>query len=136
MQVDEPGPEVMMNSITSVFDITSGRGRTLADAMAEDVVNAVASGTVLLNYVYDDSTNVMWFQLAPVHTWWITSRRRQGRGALERDAIRVQLREAPYMVPPQVVHDAWMYGIDLTKAVEAGLDIPSKLSDATFVMRL
>jgi len=131
-----PPADVLKRSITSVFDIEAGRARTFADTMVEDVVNAIAGGTVLFNYYYDETNNIVWFQLAPAHTWWITSRRRSGRGSLERDAIRMQLKEAPYMLDGQVVRDAWMYGIDIQKAYDNGLDIPLKLSGATFTMRI
>lgn len=133
---EAPSPEVLRRSITSVFDIEAGRARTFADTMVEDVINAIAQGTVLFNYYYDNKANIIWFQLAPAHTWWITSRRRSGRGSLERDAIRMQLKEAPYSMEGQVVNDAWMYGIDMQKAYDSGLDIPVKLSQATFTMRL
>lgn len=131
-----PSPEVLRRSITSVFDIEAGRARTFADTMVEDVINAIAQGTVLFNYRYDTTSNVIWFQLTPAHTWWITSRRRSGRGSLERDAIKMQLREAPYSLNGQVVNDAWMYGIDLQKAYDSGLDVPLKISQAMFKMRL
>jgi len=134
--VNPPPASVMERSIASVFNIKSGRARTLADAMVEDLINGIAQGFAHLNYVYDNTTNTVWFQLAPAHTWWITSRRRQGRGSLERDAIRAQLKEAPYSVEPHVMNDAWMYGVDLQVAVDNGLDVPSKISDNTFVVRM
>jgi len=129
-----PPPTVLYESITSVFNIESGRGATLADAMVEDVINSIAQGSSNINCAVD-SADVIWFQLAPAHSWWVASRRRSGRGALERDAIRAQLKEAPYSLAPQVVNDAWMYGIDLQKAVDAGLDIPVKVSDRVFIVR-
>jgi len=133
--ITPPGAEVLRKSITSVFDIEAGRARTLADAMTEDLVNAVAGGTISFRHKYNSEANILWFQLAPAHTWWIAHRRRQGRGALERDAIRSQLKEAPYLVTPQVVDDAWMFGIDIEKAADIGLDIPMRISDQAFVMR-
>lgn len=130
-----PSPSVLKGSITSVFDLTAGRARTLVDSMVEDVANAVASGTVMFASAYNAETNILWFQLAPTHSWWIASRRRQGRGSLERDAIRAQLKEAPYSVVSQVVNGAWMFGVDLAKASELGLDVPIKISDRAFVVR-
>lgn len=130
-----PGPAVLEESISSVFNIKSGRAATLADAMVEDLVNAIAQGSGNFNVVLRNEDNSLWFQLAPAHSWWVSSRRRQGRGALERDAIRAQLKEAPYSVPPQVLNDAWMYGIDLQKAVDAGLDVPTKVPDRVFIVR-
>lgn len=133
---EAPLPEVLRRSITSVFDIEAGRSRTFADTMVEDVVNAVAQGNAMFNCKYDHKENILWFQLAPAHSWWITSRRRSGRGSLERDAIRMQLKEAPYMLDGQVVSDAWMYGIDMNKAFDNGLDIPKRIPDNVYVPRI
>lgn len=134
-QSELPDPKVLTRSISSVFNIEAGRAATLADTMVEDLVNAVAQGGSAFHTAYDTEQGILWFQLSPAHSWWVMSRRRSGRGALERDAIKAQLKEAPYSVPPQAVSDAWMYGIDLAKAVEAGLDIPSKIPDRVFVVR-
>jgi hypothetical protein len=132
---EPPDAKILTRSISSVFNIEAGRASTLADVMVEDIVNVVAQGTTYFNTAYDSTGCVLWFQLSPAHSWWVSSRRRSGRGALERDAIKAQLKEAPYSVTPQVVSDAWMYGIDLAKAVEAGLDIPSKIPERIFVVR-
>lgn len=130
-----PVPQVLGESISAVFNIKSGRAATLADSMVEDVINAIAQGSSYFNCALKAEEGQLWFQLAPAHSWWVTSRRRQGRGALERDAIRAQLKEAPYSVPPQVFDGAWMYGIDLQKAVDAGLDVPVKIPERVFVVR-
>jgi len=130
-----PSAEVLRKSILSVYNIDSGRARTLADAMIEDLVNAVAQGTTYFNSAYERESNILWIQLAPAHSWWLSSRRRSGRGALERDAIKQQLKEAPYMTEPHVVNDAWMLGINLKVANEIGLDIPTVISDRQFVVR-
>ena len=130
-----PPASVLTQSISSVFNIKSGRAATLADAMVEDLINAIAQGSANFNCVLRNEDNTIWFQLAPAHSWWVASRRRSGRGALERDAIRAQLKEAPYSMPPQVMNDAWMYGIDLQKAVDNGLDIPIKVPDRVFIVR-
>jgi hypothetical protein len=136
LKVTPPEALVMEKSIVSVFNLVSGRARTLADSMVEDLVNGIIQGAAHLNYVYDNDTNIIWFQLAPAHSWWIMSRRRQGRGSLERDAIRAQLKEAPYSVEPRAMNDAWMYGVDLNKAVENGLDVPTRIADRSFVIRM
>ena len=130
-----PDPTVLEESISSVFNIKSGRAATLADSMTEEIINAIAQGASSFNCVLSNDGSILWFQLAPAHSWWVSSRRRQGRGALERDAIRAQLKEAPYSVPPQVLNDAWMYGINLQKAADAGLDIPVKITDRVFIVR-
>jgi hypothetical protein len=130
-----PDASILKPSISTVFDLASGRAKTLADSLVEDVVNAVAQGHGSFPVSYQPEPNILWFQLSPAHSWWITSRRRQGRGALERDAIRSQLKEAPYSVTPQVLNDAWMYGVDLQKAYEQGLDIPVKITEQAIILR-
>lgn len=134
-ETEEPDPSVLLQSIQSVYNMDAGRATTLADTMVEDIVNAVAQGTTYFNTAYDTEKQVLWFQLTPAHSWWVGSRRRSGRGALERDAMKAQLKEAPYSVSPLVISDAWMYGIDLQKAAEAGLDIPTRIADRVFVVR-
>lgn len=136
MKVEAPQASIMTKSITSVFNLVSGRARTLADNMVEDLINGIIQSSAHINYVYDNDTNILWFQLAPAHSWWIMSRRRQGRGTLERDAIRSQLHEAPYSVAPEVRNDALMYGINLDEAAKNGLDIPSRIPDRSFVVRM
>ena len=118
-----------------MFDLKSGRAKTLSDSMVEDIINTAAQGSAQFPTKYDEARKVLWFQLTPAHTYWLTSRRRQGRGALERDAIRSQLREAPYSIPSQMIENVWMYGVDLNKAVETGLDVPEAFSDRSFTVR-
>jgi len=132
--IAHPPPDVLEGSISCVFDIKAGRSRTLADSMVEDVVNAASQGSTSYRWKYDPADGVLWFQLSSAHTWWMASRRRQGRSALERDAIKYQLTESSYARQPQVMADTWMYGIHLKEAQDAGLDIPSalKVNEVTF----
>jgi hypothetical protein len=129
-----PPASVMGQSIGSVFDTKTGRARTMADSLVEDVVNAAAQGTSAYRWSSNPEGGVLWFQLSSAHTWWLAARRRQGRAALERDAIKAQLLEASYIKQPQVMRDTWMYGIDLQLAQDAGLDVPGsiKSTDITF----
>jgi hypothetical protein len=128
--VSVPDATVLQRSIGSVFNVVAGRGRTLADDFVEDVVNA--HPTTYFRTAYDSVSKVFNFQLATAYNWWIMARRRQGKGGLERDAVTVQLREAPYIIPARTVDGVWMYGVDLGKAVELGLDIPQALVSREF----
>lgn len=130
-----PGAETMGASIGSIYDVNSGRARTLVDGMVEDIVNACSQGTSAFKWHYDKSLNVLYFQLASSHSWWMASRRRQGRGALERDAIRAQLKEAPYTVDAKVIDSTWMYGVGLVKAQELNLDVPSEMTVQEFTFK-
>ena len=132
LDVMPPSPEVHKHSMQSVFDLETGRSRTLVDGLVEDITNAASQGASSFRWAYDEVEVVMWFQLASAHSWWLSSRRRQGRGALERDAIRSQLKEAPYIKDPCMMRDTWMYGIDLQAAQDFGLDIPVRLQTRTF----
>lgn len=124
---EPPDALVLKGSIGAVHNLESGRTRTLCDDMIEYLANLVNSGGVA-RFKYTASENVFWFQLTPAHEDWIYSRRRQGRGSLERDAMKTQLSEAPYHVAPQVKGGVWMYGIDLEKASSLGLDVPVKIN--------
>jgi hypothetical protein len=82
----------------------------------------------MFKWTMTEEGRVLCFQLSSAHNWWLSSRRRQGRGALERDAIRSQLREAPYALEARLVEGIWMYGVDLVNAQELGLDVPAKVT--------
>lgn len=131
--IDPPTARVMNGSISSVYDIKAGRARTLADALIEDVVNAASQGAQSFRWKYLEG--ILWIQLSSAHSWWMTSRRRQGRGALERDAIKAQLLESGYVREPKVIADTWMYGVCLQEAQDAGLDIPSSLKVNEFTFK-
>jgi hypothetical protein len=125
-ETDVPNPDVLAESINSVFDVKAGRSRTLCDEMVEYVVNrANAQGAP---FKYDVEGGVFWFQMAPAYGDWIYSRRRQGKASLEQDSIKTQLAETPYFVQPTVHSGVWMYGIDLQQAANSGLDVPSAMN--------
>jgi hypothetical protein len=102
--------------------------------MVEDLVNAAASprGGSFFTWRYDPATRTFWFQLASSHSWWLYQRRRQNRGSLERDAIRNQLIEAPFVTGPIQKEGTWMYGVSLIEAQAQGLDVPDSVDQATF----
>jgi hypothetical protein len=125
-QTAVPDPTVLHGSISAVFDMEAGRSRTLIDDMVEHVVNKANSGGAM--YKYTVAEGVFWFQLAPAYDDWVMSRRRQGRGTLEKDAMKTQLSETPYQVPPQVMNGVWMFGVHLERASRNGLDVPSVMN--------
>lgn len=128
VEMEPPPPDSMKRSIASVYDVDSGRTRTLADHLIEDVANACSSGTNSFRWNSSEDGTILYFQLSSAHSWWLASRRRQGRGGLERDAIRTQLKEATYMTEPKLIDNAWMYCVQLPLAQEMGLDVPSVVS--------
>jgi len=133
-ETDLPSADVLERSILSVFDIKAGRSRTLSDDMVEYIVNKANGGQAMYKYTVEGG--VFWFQLTPAYDDWVYSRRRQGRGTLEKDAMLTQVTEAPYYTPPQQVRGVWMYGIDLTKATDSGLDVPNQMNTREFRMSL
>lgn len=128
-EMDTPSLSVFHGSIDNIYSTTLGRARVLADSMIEDITNAAIGGSQSFKYAVREEGSEFWFQLASAHNYWSSSRRRQGRGALERDAIRNQVKESPYFIGTQAIEDVWMYGIDLRKAFDLGLDLPSKLNE-------
>lgn len=126
VQQERPLPSYLNRSVQTVFSLISGRSRTMADDFVEDVVNSCSMTTTGFKWAYEEGC--VFFQMAPAHSWWLASRRRQGRGGLEREAIKAQLAEAPYYVAPRVVNGAWMVGVQLEKAQLAGLDVPAELN--------
>lgn len=133
--MEPPAASVFTASIGEVINLESGRSRTLVDEFIETVVNQVANyGHSSFPYQYEPDNKVMYFQVSTAHSWWLTQRRRQGRGSLERDAIRAQLREATYSRPGKSVQGMWMIGIHLPSAKEFGLDIPEELGGLSFTI--
>ena len=120
-----PSFDVMMASIKNVFNIASGKARTLGDDFVEDIVNeCVNNGGMYIRWHKDASTGQIWFQLSSAHSWWLSQMRRQSKYGLERDAVRGQLRELSYIIAPRTVDGALMFGVDIRAAQEAGLDVP------------
>jgi hypothetical protein len=127
--LDAPDPGFLGRSINTVFNTTAGRSRTLVDDMVEDIVNSCTQPNG--SFQWNVLDGCMFFQLASAHSWWVSVRRRQGRGALERDAIKSQLAEAPYYAGAKVFDGTPMLGVSLAKAQEAGLDIPDHVNKRT-----
>jgi hypothetical protein len=115
--------EALGGSIGTVYNLVSGRARTLVDEFVEGVVNASAIRSIRTGTI----GNKFWFQLSSAYEWWIINRKRSGRGSLERDSILTQLKEAPYYIGSSVVDGVWVHSIDLDKAQQVGLDVPAHL---------
>jgi hypothetical protein len=133
--IEAPGPEVLLRSISTVYNVETGRSRTLADDMVEDIVNAASQATQAFQWVMNGSNNSFYFQLSSAHSWWLAARRRQGRSGLERDAIRAQIKEAPYALAPKLLKNTYMLGVDLGKAQEVGLDLPSAFNSRSMTVK-
>lgn len=132
MNIDAPEASVLQTAIGNVFDLESGTSRTLADALVEDAVNECMQNSAPFKWAATPDGHIVYFHLATTHNWWLAMRRRQGRGALERDAIDTQLKEATYVTGPILIENAWMYGVDLAQACARGLDVPTKLFQGEF----
>lgn len=128
VEADIPDASVMERSIKTVYDTQAGRGRMLCDDLVEDIVNECAAATHRFKWDYEQETNVLYFQLSTAHSWWLEKRRRQGRGALERDSLRQQLKEVAYSRESSMRDQVWMYGVHLPSAREVGLDVPKHIN--------
>jgi hypothetical protein len=133
--MDLPDVKTLQSSIDQIYDTVTGRSKTLADFMVEDIANAASSGTQGFRFTLMNEGTELWFQMASAHNYWATSRRRQGRAALERDAIRNQIKEATYFIEARAIDGVWMFGIDLQKAFDTGLDLPSHINLASITVR-
>jgi hypothetical protein len=134
--LDDPDPQTLSRSINTVYNVAAGRSRTMVDDMVEDIVNACSTAhTASFKWEYVKEDAHIYFQLSSAHSWWLASRRRQGRSALERDALRSQLQEAPYALPQKSINGVWMFGVDLKKAQDLGLDVPDHLKVGQFTLR-
>jgi hypothetical protein len=138
--------ERLFPALEAVVDLEHGRTRTLADALIEDLVNHLElcgqnRWEVPFFARYNDEANEIWFQLASAHNWWLAQRRRRGLAVLDDTALTTQLQErfvarrggvGQYILEPKSVRIGgsvqWAYGVDVDKALEAGLDIPATLT--------
>ena len=136
----DPGPlSVLEDSLKLVFNSDAGRGRLLVDEFVEAVINEVhtpSRSSTPFRWSYNTETRILYFQMTPAHSWWLSNRRTQRRGTLEREAILSQLDVVAYTAPSTVIDGLYMYGLDLPKAQEAGLDVPDQLSVAQFSFAL
>ena len=132
LKVSRPDPSFLNVSVGEVFNLETGRARTQVDYMVEEVVNNCTQGYATFKWTTSEDGRIFWFQLSSAHSYWLSQRRRQGRGGLERDSLRSQLKEAPFAVPAQLMEGTWMYGIDLPKAQEMGLDVPEHINRREF----
>lgn len=127
----EEGARVMAEALDNVFSVSLGRAPTEADAFIEIIVNTAARGTRLFPWVLDNG--ILWFQLMPAFEFYAGQRAHQRRSTLSRKTIRTQLLElvGEFVVAPEVRviggRRVQTYGIDLSSAHKAGLDVPSRI---------
>lgn len=124
-----PGFGIFDKSMRLVYNPDSGRSHTMADSFIEDLVNdiAVNAGQYFIWYQAGEGAQV-WFQLSSAHGWWIGRLRHQGKVALEREAIRSQILEAPYSLGIKLIGGYTLFGINLPEAHHYGLDLPQSIS--------
>jgi hypothetical protein len=126
------GAEVLRTTLDNVYSISLGRAPTEADSFVEVVVNAAARRSRLFPWQLEGHT--LWFQLTPAFEFYVSQRAHQRRSTLSRMAIKTQLTEmlSAYMVSPQMKsiqgRQVLAYGIDLHRAHNAGLDVPSDVT--------
>ncbi len=133
--MDPPPASVMERSITTVYNTEVGRGRMLVDDLVEDVVNGAAASEHRFKWDYDEGSNILYFQMATAHAWWVEKRRRQGRGSLERDSLRQQMKEVSFARKPSIRKGVWMFGVHLPSALEADLDVPKRINVKEITVR-
>jgi len=125
-----PHVEVMRSSLEGVYIIDRGRAPIAADDFIEFVANVAANGRTNFAYIFTDG--VLWFHATPAYHAYATHAQRMGTPALSKPAMISQLEEmSEFMLPPDVMRiDGKMvraHGIDLQKAHDAQLDIPSDI---------
>ena len=115
--------------------LTSGRTRVLADDFVEDIVAYVALWPPRMAFFarYDELSNILWFSLTGALGWWTAKRRREGQELLQRQAIKMQLKEITdtYVVDERSldveVGERRCFGILVAKCAKEGLDVPTRL---------
>lgn len=154
LEYDSPFPELTPEFIRGIFaesldNLLSSRGRTLivVDEFIEDLINEAAHNlSPEFSFKYETASNTIWFHLSSTLSWWYAFRRKQAMPTLDRTAIKSQLKErfiinqeqhsdinGQYIVDAKTVlvggTRRHCYGVSLSAALDAGLDIPDKLSE-------
>ena len=131
---------VLAPSLDSLLS-PEGRTKLPIDEFIEDVVNAVGLHAAnAFAYRYYPKDNALRFHLGTALNWWYSKRRREGGDALAEAAIKQQLKERQkeYVFKPKGVSVGgvlyWMHGVDIAKALAAGLDIPETLPPETEII--
>lgn len=143
-----PNPAMFAGSVGDVIDIKTGRARTFVDDFVTDAINHAAEGGQAFGWKLDDE-GILWIHLAPAMNWWRSMRARSHQPTLGTEAIKRQLRERDerrFPGPGQYVSDikttrienrsVHAYGVRLTAALDAGLDIPDEFSTTEVTIRL
>lgn len=140
--------DVFTETLEALINVASGRTQILADELIEDLINEASRSAGVdppFVYKYVDSDNILWFHLSTALSWWYKHRRSQNRPVLDSAAIKSQLKERmvsetgltgqyiadrkPVSIDGSTRH---CYGIDVTAAIDAGLDIPGTLATSFF----
>lgn len=119
----------------SQLRLTSGRTRVLADDFIEDVLAYVERWPPQLAFFvrYDDASNILWFSLTGALGWWAAKRRRENLPMLQRQAIKMQLKELTdtYVVDERRLTtegvERMCFGILVARCAAEGLDVPTRL---------
>lgn len=137
LEMDVPDAKYLESSISNVTNLGTGKSRTMGDTFVEAIVDEVSrTKSTMFKWALGDEGHILYVQMTSSHNWWSTIRRRQGRGILEHDSIRNQIMEAPYYSGMQQRDGALMYGVDLRKASEQGLDVVTQINVATLEINL
>lgn len=129
--------DVLATSLESVWSSKKGRSPLLVDEFIEAIANGIQMKERKFIHEYDDTTNVLWFQLSSTYEWWKEKKVRVRAGVLDKASLDTQLRErvlvegedskGQYIVRPQLRGPKFMYGISLDAAIASGLDVPARL---------
>lgn len=138
VEIDDVDATVLTDCLGAVYSTTLGRAATAADEFAEFIVNAAAQKTKTFPWAYE--AGILWFQHTPAFEYFLSRRASQRLSTLTREALKLQLRELidDYTVPPEVRElkgrKVMAYGIDLTRAHKAGLDLPESFKQGQFIV--
>lgn len=138
MGMDMPDIEVMRHALENVYVIDRGRAPIAADDFVEFVVNIAANKQT--NFAFALIDGVIWFHVTPAYHAYATHAARMGTPALSKAAMVSQLNEMEeFILPPRVMRiEGKMvraHGINLQKAHDAQLDIPSSIDLLTWTIK-
>jgi len=107
----------------------------LVDDFVEDLLAYVERWPPQMAFFarYDETSNILWFSLTGALGWWAARRRREGRPMLQRQAIKMQLKELTdtYAVDERTLDigtiERRCFGVLVAECAKEGLDVPTRL---------
>jgi hypothetical protein len=136
--LEEPDYQAIIYALLDeLVNVSSGRTRLLVDDYVQEIINSamVEANMGRFPFAWTSKPGFFYFQFSSAYDYWVEKRNRKRQQIMEETSIRKMLEERfnDYVVPPKSMYmgvnfpTTRAYGIDLGRAIECGLDVPSTM---------